>query len=273
MKLGGLLLFLACAAPAAALASSAFDGTWRPVPSDVQLIRNDSLLLKDGVYRCATCSPAAAIAADGADHPAPGSPYWDSAAVYVIDSQRVRVIRKQAGREVSCTTFTVSPDKSTLTIDSVYSALRRDAPILARIISTRVGAAPVNGAHAISGTWKQTRLDSFSDSYLTVTYKMDGGQLAMRALNGQSFTAPLDGTMAPMRGDPGVTAVSVRRTGPRTIEETDYRDGKPVIWQSSTVSDDQTTLRVHLEDKEQKATMNFTLTRAQDRAGAVVMVQ
>jgi hypothetical protein len=50
----------------------------------------------------------------------------------------------------------------------------------------------------------------------------------MTSSTGQSYSAKLDGTDAPYKGDPGVSSVSVKRLSDKTFEETDKRDGKAI---------------------------------------------
>ena len=60
------------------------------------------------------------------------------------------------------------------------------------------------------------------------TYKVSGDELTMTTPTGQSYTAKLNGPEAPCKGDPGTTSVAVKMMGKNTLEETDYRDGKPI---------------------------------------------
>lgn len=82
------------------------------------------------------------------------------------------------------------------------------------------------GSSAISGSWRTTKVETVSDNAITTTYKVNGDELTMTTPTGQSYTAKLDGTEAPYKGDPGTTSVSVEQMGKNTIEETDKRDGK-----------------------------------------------
>jgi len=56
-------------------------------------------------------------------------------------------------------------------------------------------------------------MDSLSDNGLAFTYKVEGESLTMSNPTGQSYTAKLDGTEAPYKGDPGTTSVSVETIG------------------------------------------------------------
>jgi len=82
--------------------------------------------------------------------------------------------------------------------------------------------------------------------------------LTMSNQTGQSYTAKLDGTEAPYKGDPGTTSVSVKKTGPNGIDETDKRDGKVISIAHMTVSADGKTLTFAVEDKLHGTTAKFT---------------
>jgi hypothetical protein len=71
-------------------------------------------------------------------------------------------------------------------------------------------------------------MESLSDNALTFTFKADGDSLNMTNPSGQTYTAKLDGTDAPYKGDPGINSVSILRLGKDTFMETDKRDGKTI---------------------------------------------
>jgi hypothetical protein len=83
---------------------------------------------------------------------------------------------------------------------------------------------------------------------LTVTYKVDGNMLTMTNPTGQSYTAKMDGTEAPYKGDPGLTTVTVKMVGTRTIVETDMRDGKVMGVFRGTVSKTGDTMSASYHD-------------------------
>jgi len=105
------------------------------------------------------------------------------------------------------------------------------------------------------------KMDTLSDNGLTVTYKTAGGSLSMSSPTGQSYTAKLDGTEAPFRGDPGTTSVSVKQVDKNTIEETDKRDGKVISVERMTVSADGKTMTVKVDDKLHGTTSEFTAAK------------
>jgi len=121
----------------------------------------------------------------------------------------------------------------------------------------RVAKGPA-GSHAISGSWRMSKMDTLSENGLSVTFKVSGDTLTMSNQTGQSYTAKLDGTEAPYKGDPGTTSVSVKKTGPNGIDETDKRDGKVISIAHMTVSADGKTLTFAVEDKLHGTTAKFT---------------
>lgn len=62
----------------------------------------------------------------------------------------------------------------------------------------------------------------------SVTYKVSGDELTMTTPTGQSYTAKLDGTEAPYKGDPGTDGISVKMRGKDTLGETDKRGDKVI---------------------------------------------
>lgn len=134
------------------------------------------------------------------------------------------------------------------------------APVTGKGEATRVGTQPA-GAHAISGSWRNTKMENLSDNALLVTYKVEGDSLSMSTPTGQNYTAKLDGTEAPYKGDPGTTSVSVKSMGKNTIEETDKRDGKVINVTKMTVSADGKTMNIQWDDKLHGTTGKIVATK------------
>jgi hypothetical protein len=80
----------------------------------------------------------------------------------------------------------------------------------------------------------------------------------MNSPTGQSYTAKLDGTDAPYKGDPGVTSVSVKRMGETSFEETDKRDGKVISVAKITVAPDGKSMTIAVADKLHGTTSEFS---------------
>jgi hypothetical protein len=118
-------------------------------------------------------------------------------------------------------------------------------------------AARAAGSNAVSGSWRNTKLEGLSDNATVFTYKISGNEITMTNPTGQSYTAKLDGTDAPMKGDPGVTSVSVKMMGKGTLEEIDKREGKVISVQKMTLAADGKSAKISVDDKLQNRTTDF----------------
>ena len=248
---------LAVLMPVAALAAGAWDGTWKADTNSAQMPKKpDVYLLKDGVYECKTCVPAEKVQADGADHAISGNPYVDSLAVKVVDDHTVQETDKKGGKTVATNTTKIAADGKTGTFDFTDSSNSNAAPVTGKGTIERVAAGP-KGSHAISGSWRTTSVSGFSDNGLTVSYATDGDNLTMTTQTGQSYTAKMDGTDSPMKGDPGITSVSVKKVGKNGLEETDKRNGKVISVAKMTLSGDGKTINIKYENKERGTSMSY----------------
>ena len=248
-KLLLLFILIALFVPAIA-AQSAWDGTWKIDFSKANFPKKpDVFLLQNGMYECKTCSPAYKIKADGTDQPVTGHPYFDSIAIKVVDDRTIEETDKKGGKVVATSKVTASPDGKTVTFEFTDSSnTNGGAPVTGKGTATQVAKGPA-GSHAISGSWRTNQISDISDNGITWTYNVSGNELTMTAATGQSFTAKLDGTEAPMKGDPGVTSVSVKMLGKNTLEETDKRDGKVIGIGKTTLEADGKSLKIIYEDK------------------------
>jgi hypothetical protein len=243
--------------PVLAMAQSAFDGTWKVDLSKVQMPKKpDVLVLKGGVYQCKTCAPAITVKADGNDHSVSGHPYFDTVAIKVVDDHTIQETDKKAGKVVATSTLTVAADGKTATVDFTDSSDSNAAPITGKATMARVAAGPA-GAHSISGAWRNASIQTLSDNGLVLTYKVDGDHLRMTTQTGQSYTAKMDGTEAPYKGDPGITTVTVMKTSANAFTETDKRNGKPISVAEVKVAPDGKTMDVVVHDKLRQTTTSF----------------
>ena len=251
LMLGTLLL------PLLASAQSAFDGTWKVDMNKVDFSRKpDVYLLQNGIYECKSCVPPIKVKADGQDQPVSGHPYYDSIAVKVINDHEIEETDKKDGKVVATSKTTVSSDGKTAMFEFSDSSNTNAAPVTGKGEAERVAKGPT-GSNAVSGSWRTTKMENISDNAITWTYKVDGDMLTMTTPTGQTFTAKMDGTEAPMKGDPGVTTVSVKMMGKDTLEETDRRNGKVISIVKSTVSSDGKTMKIDSDDKQRGSTMKF----------------
>jgi hypothetical protein len=214
--------------PGLAAAQSAFDGTWKINMNKVEFSKRPEVyLLQGGVYQCKTCVPPVDVKADGQDHKVTGDPYSDSISVKVLDDRTIEQTSKKDGKIVATSKTTVSPDGNTLTFVFTDSSNTNGAPVTGKGESTRVAKGPA-GSNAISGSWRIAKFETLSDNAITWTYKVSGDELTMTSPTGQSYSAKLNGTEAPYKGNPGTSGVSVKLVGKNTLEETDKRGDKVI---------------------------------------------
>ncbi|HEY6273221.1 MAG TPA: hypothetical protein VIX19_14675 [Terriglobales bacterium] len=256
VALGALLM------PTLAMAQSAFDGTWKIDLNKVDFSKKpDVFLLQDGMYECKTCIPPYKIKADGSDQPVSGHPYYDSVAIKVVSDHEIEETDKKGDVAVVTATSAVSSDGKTMTFTfSDSSNTNGGPPVTGKGEAMRVAKGPA-GSNAISGSWRTTKIESLSENATAFTYKVNGDEITMTNPTGQSYTAKLDGTDAPMKGDPGVTSISVKMMGKDTLEETDKRDGKVIGVLKMKVASDGKTAKASYDDKRSNRTNEFDLTK------------
>jgi hypothetical protein len=257
VPLGALL-----AAPNPATAQSAFDGTWKISLKDVDWSKKpDVFLLDKGMYSCKTCTPPYTVKADGSDQAVTGHPYFDSIAIKVVSDHEIQETDKKGGKVVGNSTTTISDDgKTAMWSFTDSSNTNGGPPVTGKGESVLVLKGPA-GSHAVSGSWRISKMENMSDNGLVFSYKVTGDMITMNAKSGQSYTAKLDGTDAPMNGDPGVTTVSVKKLSSHVLQETDKRDGKAISVMTLTVSPDGRTARAIAQDKLQNRTTVFDIVK------------
>ncbi len=252
-------MLLALLLPVLATAQSPFDGTWKANINNVDWPKKpDVYVLKDGMYQCKTCVPVIDIKADGTDQKITGHPYYDTMAIKVVNDHEIEETDKKDGKVVSTSKTMVSPDGNQLMFEfSDGSNTNGGPPVTGKGEETRVAKGP-EGSSPISGSWRMSKMETISDNGISWSYKVSGDELTMTSNTGQTYTAKMDGTEAPMKGDPGVTTVSVKKLGKNTIEETDKRDGKVVSVMKATVEPDGKTMHIVADDKLHGTSMKFT---------------
>ena len=243
--------------PVSMLAQSGFDGTWKIDMKKAEFPKKpDVYLLQNGTFECKTCAPPVKVTADGQDQPVAGHPYYDTAAVKVISDHEIEETDKKGGKTVATSKTKVSPDGNTLTFEFSDSSNTNAAPVTGKGEETRVTKGPA-GSNAISGSWRIAKFETLSDNAITWTYKVSGGELTMTTPTGQSYTAKLDGTEAPYKGDPGTTGVSLKMSGKDTLVETDKRGDQVISVSNMTLDPAGKTARIMVEDKLHGTTSQF----------------
>jgi hypothetical protein len=245
-----------------AVAQSAFNGTWKIDMNKVDFSKKpDVFVLQNGMYDCKTCTPPYKIKADGTDQTITGHPYVDTIAIKVVNDHQIQETDKKGGKVVGASTTTISADGKTASFTfSDSSNTNGGPPVTGKGESTLVMKGPA-GSHAASGSWRMAKIESLSDNGIVWSYKVTGDEITMTAPTGQTYTAKLNGPEAPMKGDPGVTTVSVKTMGKNTLIETDKRDGKEISVFKLTVAADGKTAKAIAEDKLQNKTTDFDLVK------------
>jgi hypothetical protein len=232
--LGALLLV-----PAAAIAASAWDGTWKLKPESMRFEgKPDVFDVTNGVYNCSNCIPQYSVKADGTPQPVPGHAYLDHQSVKIVTPTAIELTNVLAGKTMLKLTQTVSADGKKLTGQGVdYSGAK---PVDYSFTEKRVAPGPA-GAHAVSGSWMQDSLGTVSPEGLLVVLSSTANGIKL-SFNGQSADVKFDGKDYPIVGDPGKTTMTMKQTGDHVLEETDHRLGKSTDITTWTLSADGKTI-------------------------------
>jgi hypothetical protein len=244
--------------PAAALASSPFDGTWQQNLQSMKITgKADEFQVLDGVYTCASCVPEVKVKADGTDQPVTGHPYYDTVAVTVVSNSSIHVIDKLGGKQTVNVSYSVSTDGKTLT--GQFQDYTGTQVATGTFTETRRKNG-VPGSHPISGSWQPEAVSNANAVATTITYQMTNDQFSMH-WNGQSYNARFDGQQYPIQGDPGKTTVKVKRIDNHNVVETDSRDGKVTDEVHLAAAKDGKTIEVTDHDLLHHQITTFTLDR------------
>ena len=239
-----LMQFCAAAlllAPAAAFAASAFNGSWTFSPQHIQLNKKPVVLeLNNGEFSCKTCMYPKPVKADGTEQKIKGDPNLDSATITVVDANTVTATYKLDGKTVDAVKMVVSADGKSIVRDDTLQYGADPTFYVERY--TRVGAAPA-GAHAVSGSWRESKIVSASGPGIVVTYGMTDDGFTMSS-NGQSYSAKFDDKTYPVKGDPTKTMVNLKKVSDTEVIETDSQKGAVVEIADMTVSADGKTIHV-----------------------------
>ena len=250
---------LLLAAPA--YAASPFDGTWKADIKSAQLpTKPDVISLKGGVYHCASCTPAWSVPADGAFHPVKGLSYTDAASIRIVDAKTVQETDRLKGKIVSRSTTRLSADGKTAAIHWIDTSSPDGKASSGDVVQQRVAPAAA-GSHALSGSWRTTKVANISDQALMTSFALAGDMFSMHTPQGYSYSAKLGGAAVPVAGDPAGTMAKVRRVSASSVEETDIRAGKPVSVMNFAAAPDHRTLKVESRNLKQGTTLRYTMIR------------
>src|ERR1035441_8270277 len=121
--------------------------------------------------------------------------------------------RAKNGKTVATWKMMVATEGSTATFEFADSTYSDSDPVVGNGTMNRVAKTkrPAAGSHAISGSWQISKMESVTNNALMFTLRLEDDSLSMTNPTGQSYTAKLDGTDAPYKGDPGINSVSVMR--------------------------------------------------------------
>jgi hypothetical protein len=250
----GLLLL-----PVAAFAAGPFDGTWKVSLQHVQLSKKPIvLLLNAGDFICKSCLAPTAIKTDGTDHKVKGNPNFDTAAVTVVDPHTVTAIYKLSGKTVQSTKWVIAADGKSLEREdtSLYGA----EPTIFKTRLMRVADAPA-GAHALSGSWIESKVLTVTGPGMVVTYGMTADGFSMSS-NGQTYDAKFDDKTYPVKGDPTKTEVNLKKISDSEVIESDSQKGQVVEVEHMTVSADGKTLHVVDTVMHGNRATTFNMTKA-----------
>ena len=247
--------------PAVLLGQSPFDGTWVTKLETIQLPQQpESYLLQKDDYECSTCVPKIKVKADGKDYPVPGSPYFNTIAVRVINPKSIEITEKLAGKTVYSENDTVASDGNTLVEMMVDTAASNGEPMVATETFKRMSAGPT-GSSPISGSWQPEKIVGASENGTSVTYRTKGDRLEASNPNGEGYSAKFDGNEYPIHGLPAHNTVSLQRIDANTIVETDREDGVVHYQVRMTVSPDRKTMQVTETDNERGTQMTYTMEK------------
>jgi hypothetical protein len=233
----GLMVMLL---PMAALAQSAFNGTWKIDYNQFQLDRKPVVVeLKDGMFTCSTCDPKISVKADGKDQKLTNDPGADTARVTVVDPHTAELIEKKDGKTVMRVVATASDDGKTLERKTEMTAVDGTKSSYTTILS-RNGEADTT-AHLSSGSWTPEKTKSAKE--MTLQYAVASDGITFKGNDGEAYNVKFDGKDYPFQGMAGTTKVAVKKIDDRTIEET-YKsaEGDVVFVAHISVSPDGKTL-------------------------------
>jgi hypothetical protein len=243
----------------AAWAQAPFDGTWVLDTSQQQpssFIYN--VALANGSFTCHTCSPSWTVPADGGFHAVSGHDGYDEASVKIVDDRTAVFTRKKGGRQVYQAIDRISADGKYL----VFSFTEMSAAGVAASGTgswIRVSPKP-EGAHAVTGQWRELKPDRLSENAYRFSIRTDGDMLHLQFGTGEALEARFGGQAVQVRGTAPGTLILVRRISATAFEETEMRDGEIAVVRRSELVD-PSTLQIVSTDKRNGQVRHQTARR------------
>jgi hypothetical protein len=247
------------AAPADA--ASPFDGFWvADLDTQIGQAGFDNYLVANGTYRCESCRPPRAYAADGRMRPVAGDVSVISEGVRIAGPRTIvtRVVDHEMTRQ---TTMTVALDGKTATYVALDKWPGRSRRLRTEYVAERVAPAPV-GAHPASGSWRGLRYVAVPEEYRSVRLKEANGRFTRIDFRHGHYTAAIGGPAAPVAGDgKDIFKAVVRAPDARTRIETIALNGKPLVERTYTVSADGKSLVTIVRDPQDGSVFRTTSYR------------
>lgn len=254
-----MILLATAASLLQAPAPSPFTGTWIADLDTQQGLPTDIYVLRRGTYACESCTPPRHYPADGRMRPVSGAP-GTSESVRIMDPRTILTRIVQPGL-VRATRMRVASDSRTATYVSTDHRTGINGTLRTVYIARRTARGPA-GAHAVSGTWQGLRYVEVPLQLRTTYLSVEGARLDYRTAAGYAFSAPFDGTPAPLTGpyDGGIT-VSLRRIDARHLVETRRQNGAEIQVRTLTLSPDERELEIATTDLESRRTFRIISLR------------
>lgn len=258
------LTFLPVATPC--VAQSAFDGTWKlDATATHQSGEQFNILLEDGMFTCLWCSPFWSVPADGKFHKVEGQSQYDEVAVQIIDPFAAVFTRRKNGRTIYQAVDTVSHDGSRLSF--AFMEIGRSGRVETGTgLWSRLSPQP-DGAHPISGEWRELWVKSTSEDEVTFTIASTGDFLRISLAPGETLVAKINGPAEPVLGDTRGTRASLRLMNEKGLVQTEYRENKIVSVTSFSLLDGE-TMDLVVEYSRSKSTSHYRARKL--RGGSAV---
>ena len=182
MKTTALCASILILAPTAALAASAFDGTWGFTPDHIRVSPKPVVFsLSHGDFSCATCADPSTFKADGTEHALKHDPNADSIALTAVDSNNVTAVFKVGGRTVRTMKLVVAKDGKSLEEEDVNLYGTQPTTFEQRYLEQRGGRTARQGGGATRHTARSLTIDGGQGAARPGTCEDPAGHLARTA--------------------------------------------------------------------------------------------